>query len=48
MMKISNLEGNTLYTIELVEENKPGLIDEPLSAEAIRAPDPIIKLSSGL
>ncbi len=48
MMKMSNLEGNTLYTIELVEiKNKPDLIDEPLSAEAIRASDSIIRLPSG-
>ncbi len=47
MMKMSNIEGNTLYTIELVEiKNKPDLIDEPLSEEAIRASDPKIKLPS--
>ena len=47
MMKMSNIEGNTLYTIELIGiKNKPDLIDEPLSEEAIRASDPIIKLPS--
>ena len=47
MMKMSNIEGNTLYTIELIGiKNKPDLIDEPLSKEAIRASDPIIKLPS--
>ncbi len=49
MMKMSNIEGNTLYTIELVGiKNKPDLIDEPLSKEAIRASDPIVKLPSEL
>ena len=47
LMKMSNIEGNTLYTIELIGiKNKPNLIDEPLSEEAIRASDPIIKLPS--
>ena len=47
LMKMSNIEGNTLYTIELIGiKNKPDLIDEPLSEEAIRASDPIIKLPS--
>lgn len=46
MMKMSNIEGNTLYTIELIGiKNKSDLIDEPLSEEAIRASDPIIKLT---
>ena len=40
MMKMSNIEGNTLYTIELIGiKNKSDLIDEPLSEEAIRASD---------
>lgn len=40
-------QGETLYTIELTGiKNKPDLIDEPLSKEAIRASDPIIKLPS--
>lgn len=43
---MSNIEGNTLYTIELIGiKNKSDLIDEPLSEEAIRASDPIIKLT---
>ena len=47
MMKMSNIEGNKLYTIELAGiKNKSDLIDEPLSEEAIRAPDSIIKLPS--
>ena len=47
MIKMSNNEGNTLYTIELTGiKNKPDLIDEPLSKETIRASDPIIKLPS--
>ena len=47
MMKMSKIEGNTLYTIELMRiKNKPDLIDEPLSKEAIRASDPIVKLPS--
>ncbi len=46
-MKMSNIEGNTLYTIELIGiKNKSDLIDEPLSEKAIRASDHIIKLPS--
>ena len=39
---MSNIEGNTLYTIELLAKNKSDLIDGPLSKEAIRASDHII------
>ena len=47
MMKMSKLEGNTLYTIELISlKNKPDLIDEPLSEKAIRASDSMIMLPS--
>lgn len=44
---MSNTEGNTLYTIELVEmKKKPELIDEPLSKEAIRASDLVVEIPS--
>ena len=47
MMKMSNIEGNTLYTIELIGiKNKPDLIDEPLSKEAIRASDLVVEIPS--
>lgn len=46
-MKMSNIEGNTLYTMELIGiKNKSDLIDEPLFEKAIRASDHIIKLPS--
>ena len=49
MMKMSNIEGNTLYTIGLLAiKNKSDLIDEQLSKEAIRASDPKINCHQNL
>lgn len=46
-MKMNQREGNTLYSIELVGiKSKSDLIGEPLSIEAIRASDSIVKLPS--